>query len=95
VVDVPADRDQYNQQDEEQNAEQDAYRRLLERKERLKRISADMSQEDYREKMEVPAYNAAISAFRIFRILQKRIYPGSTSATTTRSWATTAFCTTM
>jgi cell division protein FtsZ len=43
-------------QDEEYNAEQDAYRRLLERKERLKRISADMSQEDYREKMEVPAY---------------------------------------
>jgi cell division protein FtsZ len=55
VVDVPSDRDQYTQ-DEEYNAEQDAYRRLLERKERLKRISSDMSQEDYREKMEVPAY---------------------------------------
>jgi cell division protein FtsZ len=55
VVDVPSDRDQHLK-DEEYNAEQDAYRRLLERKERLKRISADMSQEDYREKMEVPAY---------------------------------------
>jgi cell division protein FtsZ len=56
VVDVPSERDQYNQQEEEYNAEQDAYRRLLERKERLKRISSDMTQEDYREKMEVPAY---------------------------------------
>ncbi len=55
VVNVPGNQEKHTA-DEEHNAEQDSYRRLLERKERLKRANTDMSQEDFREKMEVPAY---------------------------------------
>jgi cell division protein FtsZ len=57
VVEMPSDREQNNNLEEEYLTELDAQqRRLMDRKERLRRMSNDLTQEEFKEKMEVPAY---------------------------------------
>jgi cell division protein FtsZ len=56
VVDLPTEREKLPVEDEYAHEMDNQQRRLTDRKERLRRISTDLSQEDFKEKFEVPAY---------------------------------------
>lgn len=57
VVELPAEREHFSMMEDDLASELDIQeRRLRERKERLRRISTDISQEEFKEKLEVPAY---------------------------------------
>ncbi|QHT69325.1 cell division protein FtsZ [Rhodocytophaga rosea] len=57
VIEAPAEKEHFSMMEDDFAAELDVQeRRLRERKERLRRISTDITQEEFKEKLEVPAY---------------------------------------
>ena len=56
VVDLPTERERLPVENDYTHEMDNQQRRLIDRKERLRRISTDLTQEDYKEKLEVPAY---------------------------------------